>query len=1258
MSHLLDRLNFLAKKNVDTYSDGHGVTTNENRDWEDAYRKRWQHDKIVRSTHGVNCTGSCSWKIYVKGGIVTWETQQTDYPRTRPDLPNHEPRGCSRGASYSWYMYSANRVKYPLIRARLLKQWRKERVMKTPVAAWAAIQENPEKRQDYIKVRGHGGLVRASWDEVNEIIAAANAYTAKKWGPDRVIGFSPIPAMSMVSYAAGSRYLSLMGGTCMSFYDWYCDLPPASPMTWGEQTDVPESADWYNAGFLMLWGSNVPQTRTPDAHFYTEARYKGAKSVVVSPDYSEAAKFSDMWLHPKAGTDAALAMAMGHVILREFHLDRQAKYFEDYCRQYTDMPLLVRLVEKDGQYVPERQLRASDFPRNLGEKNNPDWKTVAVDAKSGKVIVPQGSIGFRWGEKGKWNLEGKDSKDQEMDLAMSLIDKGAHDEVADVGFPYFGNREHDHFEGTDHESVLVRKVPAKKIKLSDGEALVATVFDLFMANYGLDRGLKDANCAKTFDENIPYTPAWAEKITGVSKEQIITVAREFASNAEKTNGRSMVILGAGLNHWYHMDMNYRGIINLLIMCGCIGQSGGGWSHYVGQEKLRPQTGWLPLAFGLDWSRPPRQMNSTSFFYAHTDQWRYETLKVDEILSPTAPDGDWDATLIDYNIRSERMGWLPSAPQLETNPFEVAKAAAKAKKEPKDYVTEQLKSGKLKMSCEDPDKEENWPRNLFVWRSNLLGSSGKGHEYFLKHLLGTSHGVLGKDLGEEGRQRAKEAVWHEEAPEGKLDLLVTLDFRMSTTCVYSDIVLPTATWYEKNDLNTSDMHPFIHPLTSAADPAWEARSDWDIFKGIAKKFSEVAPEVLGKEKEVVLVPILHDTANELAQPFDVKDWKNGETEMIPGKTMPNVAVVERDYPNLYKQFTSVGPLLEKLGNGGKGISWNTDHEVELLGKLNGVVTEEGISKGRPKIETDIDATEVILSLAPETNGEVAVKAWEALENFTGLEHQHLALPKEDEKIRFRDVVAQPRKIISSPTWSGLESEKVCYNAGYTNVHEFIPWRTLSGRQQLYQDHLWMRAFGEGFCVYRPPIDTKGVNPVIDAKSNGEKQLVLNFITPHQKWGIHSTYSDNLMMLTLNRGGPVVWISEVDAAKGDLVDNDWVEVFNVNGAIVARVVVSQRMKEGTIYMYHAQEKIVNTPGSQVTGNRGGIHNSVTRAITKPTHMIGGYAQLSYGFNYYGTVGSNRDEFVIVHKMKKVDWMEGPYREPSSKVAPSTTSKEAAE
>jgi len=1257
MSHFLDRLTYFAQPR-ESYSDGHGVVTGEDRTWEDAYRNRWASDKIVRSTHGVNCTGSCSWKIYVKGGIVTWETQQTDYPRTRWDMPNHEPRGCARGASYSWYLYSANRVKYPMVRGRLLKHWRAARLDKGPVEAWAAIVEDDARRRDYQKVRGLGGFVRSSWDEVNEIVAAANVYTIKKHGPDRIIGFSPIPAMSMVSYAAGSRYLSLIGGVCMSFYDWYCDLPPASPQIWGEQTDVPESADWYNAGYIIAWGSNVPQTRTPDAHFFTEVRYKGTKTVAITPDYSEVAKLSDLWMHPKQGTDAALAMAMGHVILKEFYIDRRSAYFDDYARRYTDLTMLVTLREHklaDGEVVrvPDRYLRASDFDSKLGQANNPEWKTLAFD-ESGRVVLPNGTIGFRWGpegrpDQGKWNLEAREAQDGgEVKLKLSLLDGTRHDvQTAKVAFPYFGGIAHEHFRESPlagaRSDVLVRTVPISRVVLGEGaerrEVLVATVFDLQAANYGVARGLPDELAAKTLHDDTPYTPAWQERITGVPRDHVIAVAREFADNAERTEGRSMVIIGAAMNHWYHSDMNYRGVINMLMLCGCIGKSGGGWAHYVGQEKLRPQTGWTALAFALDWLRPPRQQNSTSFFYAHTDQWRYEKLDMQEVLSPLADKDAYRGSMIDYNVRAERMGWLPSAPQLKTNPLEVMRDAQAAGVDPREYAIKALKEGKLAMSCEDPDHPANWPRNLFVWRSNLLGSSGKGHEYFLKHLLGTSNGVQGKDLGSTDGVKPREVAWHEQGPEGKLDLLVTLDFRMSTTCLYSDIVLPTATWYEKNDLNTSDMHPFIHPLSTAVDPAWQSRSDWDIYKGFAQKFSEVCVGHLGVEKELVLTPLMHDSPAELAQPLDVADWKRGEIDLIPGKTAPQMTVVERDYPNVYKRFTALGPLMAKLGNAGKGIGWNTADEVRQLGELNGIHGGDGPTAGMPKIETDIDACEVVMMLAPETNGHVAVKAWQALAKQTGREHAHLALHREDEKIRFRDIVAQPRKIISSPTWSGIESETVSYNAGYTNVHELIPWRTLTGRQQFYQDHAWMRAFGEGCVSYRPPVDLKTTAGMQGVKPNGNPEIVLNFITPHQKWGIHSTYTDNLLMLTLSRGGPCVWLSEDDAKRAGIVDNDWIELFNINGAIAARAVVSQRVNPGMVMMYHAQEKIVNTPGSEITGARGGIHNSVTRAVMKPTHMIGGYAQLSYGFNYYGTIGTNRDEFVIVRKMNRVDWLDTP-------------------
>jgi nitrate reductase alpha subunit len=1168
-------------------------------------------------------------------------------------MPNHEPRGCSRGASYSWYLYSANRLKYPLVRSTLVKLWRERRRSMEPVQAWRSIVEDDAARRSYQLRRGLGGFIRSTWDEVNEIVAAANVYTVKHHGPDRVVGFSPIPAMSMVSYAAGSRYLSLIGGVCLSFYDWYCDLPPASPQTWGEQTDVPESADWYNSTFIMMWGSNVPQTRTPDAHFMTEVRYKGTKIVSIFPDYAEGAKFGDIWLHPKQGTDAALALAMGHVILKEFHLAGKSDYFTDYCRRFTDMPCLVRLVERNGRHVPERLVRASDFDGALDETNNPDWKTVVIDSATNEVVVPVGSSGFRWGQKegedkGKWNLKPQSSSGAALEARLSLVD--AHDEAVDVLFPYFGNIRHPHFNHTAHASELSRKIGARRIRTRDGDMLVATVYDLFVANYGLDQGLGGEHIATSYDDDLPYTPAWQEAITGVKRADVINVARQFAENAHKTQGKSMVIIGAGINHWFHMDMSYRAIINMLIMCGCIGKSGGGWSHYVGQEKLRPQTGWTALAFALDWNRPPRQMNSTSFFYAHTDQWRYDPMDPTALLSPLEDKTRFHGTPIDYNVRAERMGWLPSAPQLAANPLDLGRAL-NAPGEAGAKIASDLKSGSLRMACEDPDSPANFPRNLFVWRSNLLGSSGKGHEYFLRHLLGTTNGVQGDEVVKSGHPRPEEITWHDEAPRGKLDLLVTLDFRMSTTCMYSDVVLPTATWYEKDDMNTSDMHPFIHPLSAAVDPAWQSKSDWEIFKGIAKRFSELSAGHLGVERDVVLAPIAHDSPAELAQPFEVRDWKHGECEPVPGKTMPSVVVVERDYPATYERFTSLGPLMDRLGNGGKGIAWDTKDEVTLLGQLNYRVSNGDGTAGRPRIDTALDAAEVILSLAPETNGAVAVKAWQAVSALTGIEHAHLADARADEKIRFRDIQAQPRKIISSPTWSGIESEHVSYNAGYTNVHELIPWRTISGRQQLYQDHLWMRAFGESLCVYKPPIETGNYENMLGTRSNGNPEIVLNFITPHQKWGIHSTYTDNLLMLTLSRGGPIVWLSEADAKQIGVTDNDWIECYNANGALCARAVVSQRIPPGMVMMYHAQEKIVNTPGSEITGTRGGIHNSVTRVALKPTHMIGGYAQLAYGFNYYGTVGSNRDEFLIVRKMKHVDWLDDA---PPDPVNPATGHK----
>ncbi len=576
-------------KRLESYSGDWSVLEEKSRDWEDMYRGRWSHDKVVRTTHGVNCTGSCSWKVFVKNGIITWENQQIDYPSCGPDMPEFEPRGCPRGASFSWYEYSPLRVKYPYIRGKLWRLWNEalQEHGDDPVAAWASIAEDPQKSKSYKQARGKGGHVRVSWQDATKLISAQLIYTIRKYGPDRIAGFTPIPAMSMISYASGARFISLLGGEMLSFYDWYADLPPASPQIWGEQTDVPESSDWYNAGYLIMWGSNVPLTRTPDAHFMTEVRYKGTKVVSVAPDYAENVKFADHWLAPNPGTDAAVAQAMTHVILKEFYEERQEPMFLNYAKQYTDMPFLLLLEEYEGGYKAGRFLRASD----LGdESQHAEWKPVIIDETSGEIIVPNGTMGQRWEQDQKWNLKLEREDGSVVSPAMSVAAQGA--ELQTIYFPYFDNNANGTFE---------RHIPAKKIRLADGsERLAVTVYDLMLSQYGIGRagsGTEGAGAGYD-DANSFYTPAWQEKITGVKASVLIQIAREFAQNALDTGGRSMIIMGAGINHWFNSDTIYRAILNLVILTASQGVNGGGWVHYVGQEKCLSRSRDGPRSLSL------------------------------------------------------------------------------------------------------------------------------------------------------------------------------------------------------------------------------------------------------------------------------------------------------------------------------------------------------------------------------------------------------------------------------------------------------------------------------------------------------------------------------------------------------------------------------------------------------------------------------------------------------------------------------------
>ncbi|GGV03218.1 nitrate reductase subunit alpha [Streptomyces spectabilis] len=1194
-------------------ADLHSVTIGGGREADAFYRDRWSHDKVVHSTHGVNCTGSCRWKVYVKDGIITWETQATDYPTAGPDRPEYEPRGCPRGAAFSWYTYSPTRVRYPYVRGVLLDLYREAKQrLKDPVLAWADVQGDPERRRAYQRARGKGGLVRADWDEAIEIIAAAHVHTIRTHGPDRVAGFSPIPAMSMVSHAAGARFMSLIGAPMLSFYDWYADLPVASPQVFGDQTDVPESGDWWDAAYLVMWGSNVPVTRTPDAHWMAEARYRGQKVVVVAPDYADNAKFADEWLHPHPGTDGALAMAMGHVILRECFVDRTVDFFDDYVRRFTDLPFLVTLTERQGAYVPGKFLRAADLG-DTGE--GAEWKTVVLDRATGGPAVPRGSLGFRWTEsgKGEWNLDLGD-----IEPRLTLYGEDA--DGVEVLLPRFDTEGGAHGQGRG--DVLRRGVPATRLG-GPGGPLVTTVFDLLLAQYGVGReGLAGDWPASYDDASAPGTPAWQEAHTSVPAAQCTRIAREFARTAEKSRGRCMILMGAGTNHWFHSETIYRAFLALLTLTGCQGRNGGGWAHYVGQEKCRPATGWATLAGAGDWSRPPRQMIGAAYWFLHTDQWRYDRFTADVLASPLGEGRFAGMAAADCLAQATRAGWMPSYPTFDRNPLDLGEGD-----DPVGAAVERLRSGELKFACEDPDAPENWPRVLTLWRANLLGSSAKGAEYFTKHLLGTHSSLSAEEAGPDVRPR--DVTWRERAPEGKLDLLVSLDFRMTSSTLLSDVTLPAATWYEKHDLSTTDMHPFVHAFSPAVDPPWQARTDFDTFRALADRLSELAAGHLDTRRDLVATALQHDTPGEIAQPGGVAlDWRRGECAPVPGKTLPNLTVVERDYTAIGAKFAALGPLVERLGLPAKGIVLRPDDEVEALRALNGAV-REGAAAGRPRLDTAVKAANTILALSGTTNGRLATQGFRTLQERTGQEMAQLAAEHEGKRISYADTQAAPVPVITSPEWSGSESGGRRYTAFTLNTEHLKPWHTLTGRQHFFLDHDWIHELGEALPVYRPPLDMHRLFGEPALGPDGTREVTVRYLTPHNKWSIHSEYQDNLFMLSLSRGGQVIWMSPADAAAIGVADNDWIEAVNRNGVVAARAVVSHRMPEGTVYMHHAQERTVGVPRTETTGRRGGIHNSLTRLLLKPTHLIGGYAQLTWAFNYLGPTGNQRDEVTVIRR-----------------------------
>lgn len=608
------------------------TTVRQYRNWEDLYRREWTWDRIARSTHSANCTGSCSWKVFVKDGLIWREEQAADYPAINEQVPDLNPRGCNKGACTVEYVHGEQRVKYPLKRAG---------------------------------ERGEGKWQRISWEQALNEIADKMLDIIEQHGPEYLTFFTVIPAMSPVSFASGARLANLLGGVVCSFYDWYCDLPPGEPITWGVQTDSCEAADWFHARYIVFWGSNPNVTRIPDAHFLWEAKYNGTRVVSISPDYNPSSIHADLWIGPKPGSDAALALALAHVIVNE------KLYNAAYIKEQTDLPLLVR--RDTGRFLRESDLKA-------GGK---DDRFYVWDLKAQRPEPVPGSQG-----------------DERETLALGELDPALEGRFAVQG--------------------------------PQGPLEVTTVLEL----------LKETLTG--------HDPEAMSRECGVHASVIERLAREFASVKP-----AMIIHGAGTNHWYHNDLNNRAMLLLVALTGNVGIRGGGFNHYVGQEKIWTVEGWKRLSF----PRAEQRMQNTTL-------WAYVHGEIDDHLRET------DLDPRPYIEESVRRGWMPLYPR--------------------------GRDGRL---ADDP-------KALFIWRANFLNQA-KGNDQLLENL------------------------WP------KLDLIVDVNFRMDTSALYSDYVLPAATFYEKHDLNMTDLHTFIHPFTPAVPPMFESKTDWQIFRSLARTIQERA-----------------------------------------------------------------------------------------------------------------------------------------------------------------------------------------------------------------------------------------------------------------------------------------------------------------------------------------------------------------------------------------------------------------------------------
>ncbi len=307
-----------AKVSVPT--DSASASASSYTSWKDLYREHLTWDSVVKGTHHVNCwyQRGCTFNIYVKDGMVMREEQSATYDQTNPDVPDFNPRGCNKGCAYSDRMYDGSRLQEPLKR---------------------------------VGERGSGKWKRVTWEEAMDDIADKVIDTMRE-GKSRSVYWDMGGGMTNGAAMIGLiRTIRMLDGTVLDIDSEVGDHHPGAAVTCGKISFCSSADDLFYSDLIMIWGGNPAYTQIPNAHFITEARYKGAEIVAITPDLNASGIHTDLWVPVNVASDAALGLSMSHVIIEE------GLHNVAFIREQTDLCLLMD---------PDRQhfLRASDLKRD------------------------------------------------------------------------------------------------------------------------------------------------------------------------------------------------------------------------------------------------------------------------------------------------------------------------------------------------------------------------------------------------------------------------------------------------------------------------------------------------------------------------------------------------------------------------------------------------------------------------------------------------------------------------------------------------------------------------------------------------------------------------------------------------------------------------------------------------------------------------------------------------------------------------------